>query len=140
MRKKAVKLTLEEWVDKKSKSARRSWRARAIKIGYDLDKVPTRKEIREWLLSQEVDGKFIDYIANAEVNINSVELDHKVSVSRGGSFSLDNVGITCRYHNNIKGTMNIEEYLELIYLISRWEDNGADICRRLLASNRIYRR
>jgi 5-methylcytosine-specific restriction endonuclease McrA len=139
-RKKKVQYSIEEWAKKKAVSARNSWRSRAKALGLDLQHVPTRKEIEEWILQQVINGTINDYLTDTEVNLDVAEMDHKIPVYRNGSFSLSNVGITCRYYNNAKGTMTEHEFRQLLNLVKDWEDKGSYLMKRLLASNRIYRR
>ena len=52
-------------------------------------------------------------------------LDHKHPLSRRGSNTFDNIAITCTQCNIIKGTMNTEEYLKFLELLSvepKWKE------------------
>jgi len=125
------------WANYKASQLRGSWRERAKKYGENLDDVPTRAQIQEWLEAQQpikcyIEGTFI----SAEV----IEVDHKIPICRGGGFGLDNMGCTSRYYNNVKGSLTEEEFRNLLKLVKTWEDKGASLFKRLMASNHIFSR
>jgi len=129
--------TKERWCFHKAQQYRNSWRARCKKIEGDLESVPTRPEIQEWLMKQE---PFRCYITGEYLNKRTLQADHIQPLSRGGLFTLDNVGLTSKRFNQIKGNMTLEEFKQLLSLVSNWEDNGAELFKRLLSSTNIYRR
>lgn len=102
-----------------------------------MDDVPTRVEIQKWLEAQE---PIKCYISGSFISNEVVELDHKIPLVRGGKFALDNVGITSRYYNNVKGQMTEKEFRQLLKTVSKWEDKGAALFKRLMSSNHIYKR
>ena len=125
------------WANYKASQVRSSWRTRAKKYGLNLDEVPTRAEIQEWLEAQmPVKCYFTDGFISNEV----VELDHKIPLVRGGRLHLENVGVTSRWYNNTKGQMTEKEFRQLLKVVSKWEDKGESLFKRLSASNNIYRR
>ena len=109
------------WANYKATQARSSWRTRAKKYGLNLDDVPTRAEIQEWLEKQI---PVSCYIAGSFISPEVVELDHKIPLVRKGSLGLHNVGITSRYYNNIKGQMTEVEFRALLKCVKKWEDGG----------------
>jgi len=125
------------WCNWKATQVRSSWRERAKKYGLPLDEVPTRAEIQEWL---EANQPVKCYITGSFISSEIVELDHKHPLSRGGSLKLPNVGITSRWYNNIKGQLSEQEFRQLLKLVSKWEDKGDMLFRRLSASNHMYSR
>lgn len=127
----------ENWFFWKASQVRGSWRSRARKYGHSLDDVPTRIEIQEWLESQH---PIKCYFTGSFISNEVVELDHKTPLIRGGKFDLSNVGITSRWYNNIKGQMTEKEFRQLLKLVSKWEDGGQSLFRRLVSSNNIYKR
>lgn len=127
----------EDWSKKRATQARSSWRRRAKTLKSNLDDIPSRKDIQDWL-DKQVPYKC--YITNCELSHNLIELDHKIPVSRGGSFKLDNIGLTTKRLNNIKGNMTYVEFKKLLKLISRWDDCGASLLNRLYASSTVFRR
>jgi 5-methylcytosine-specific restriction endonuclease McrA len=116
---------------------RSSWRNRARKYGFPLEDVPTRAQIQEWLEKQD---PVKCYITGSFISQEVVELDHKIPLVRKGRLSLDNVGITSRYYNNVKGQMTEQEFRQLLKVVSKWEDKGAALFKRLTSSNHIYKR
>lgn len=127
----------ENWFFWKASQVRGSWRNRARKYGHPLEDVPTRIEIQEWLEAQD---PIKCYITGSFISPEVVELDHKQPLIRGGKLALSNVGITSRWYNNIKGQMTEKEFRQLLKVVSKWEDGGQALFKRLSASNHIYKR
>lgn len=129
------KLSDDEFISKRAASFRASSLARAKTLGVMASDVPLPIAIREWLLRQ---FPLTCYLSNTIIPRDSAELDHKIPVSREGSFSLENVGVTTRYYNNAKGQMTEEEFRGLLGLLSTWEDKGKNLLLRLIASNNRF--
>lgn len=125
------------WCQYKASQVRSSWRERAKKYGLNLDEVPSRPEIQKWL---EDSHPLKCYFTGGFISQEVVELDHKQPLVRNGSLKLTNVGVTSRYYNNIKGQMSEKEFRQLLKVVSKWEDKGDALFKRLSASNHIYRR
>lgn len=125
------------WCQWKATQVRSSWRERAKKYGLSLEEVPSRPEIQKWLEDQH---PIKCYFTGSFISSEIVELDHKQPLCRGGSLKLHNVGITSRWYNNIKGQMSEREFRQLLKLVSKWEDNGDMLFKRLSASNHMYSR
>mgnify|MGYP002507808179 CR=1 FL=1 len=55
------------------------------------------------------------YLTGKEIDLtkDKYELDHIIPVSKGGSNTLDNLGITIPLANSSKSSMTVEEYLEM---------------------------
>jgi len=136
-RKRVNRSKKEQWYFDKAKQYRDSWRKRCKKIEGNLDEVPTREVIEKWLEQQT---PFKCYITGDNLNARSMEADHITPINRKGSFTLTNIGLTSKRWNQIKGDMTYEELKELINLVSKWEDGGERLYRRLLAANNVYRR
>lgn len=128
-------LKSENWFRWKATCLRGSWRRRAKKFGIDLNTIPTRQEIENWLIDSY---PFKCYITGESLSKAKIELDHKVPCSRGGTFMLDNIGITSRGTNNIKGDLLLSEFKSLMKLITKWECKGERILKRLRRGNSIY--
>jgi len=133
----SAKLKKKDWFQWKSSGLRSSWRARAKKNELNLLSVPTRIEIQDWLKSKY---PFKDYLTGESLTKTQIELDHITPVSRGGTFSLSNIGVTSKKNNSAKGDLTQEEYQGLLLAIVRWEDQGERLLSRLRRSNNIYRR
>lgn len=127
----------DRWTFWKASQARSSWRSRAKKNDLPLEDIPNREEIQKWLDNQE---PLKCYITKTIISKEVIELDHKQPLVRGGSLKLNNVGITSRWYNNIKGQMTEKEFRQLLTLVNKWEDKGQALFKRLSASNHIYRR
>jgi 5-methylcytosine-specific restriction endonuclease McrA len=131
-------LKTRNWYQWKASCLRSSWRGRAKKLGFNLDEVPTRQEIEDFLNS--FNGNFTCYLTGTKVMRSSIELDHKVPTSRNGTFRIDNVGITSKYFNSVKGSLSDEEFIGLFTLVNSWEDKGVGLFKRLSMANNMFRR
>jgi hypothetical protein len=131
------RLKKSNWHQWKASRLRSSWRARAKKLKVNLDDVPTREEIQDWLISKE---PFKCYLTDISLNKGDIELDHKEVTSKGGSFKLFNIGITSKFYNSAKGDMAEKEFLSLLKLIKTWPDKGQSLLKRLRSSNNMFRR
>lgn len=120
----------------KAEALRSNWLARARQRDVDPATVPTKAEIKEWLLNQIPWTCY--YTGNALGN--DIGVDHKVAIARGGSFGLDNLVLVSKKLNMAKGVMSDEEFMELLCLTARWEDGGASILKRLASSGGTFRR
>ena len=125
------------WANWKASQLRGSWRERAKKYGENLDEVPSRAQIQDWLESQQ---PIQCYLAGGFISTEIVEVDHKIPICRGCKFHLDNAACTSRYYNNTKGSMTEEEFRGLLKLVKSWEDKGSSLFKRLMASNHVYSR
>jgi 5-methylcytosine-specific restriction endonuclease McrA len=119
----------------KASQARGSWRTRAKKFGLNLDEVPTRVEIQEWLEAQD---PIRCYLSGSFISNEVMELDHKTPLSRKGSLKLSNCGITSRFYNQAKGQMTEKEFRSLLRVVNKWEDKGSALLKRLIASGRMF--
>lgn len=62
-------------------------------------------KIRKWIKTQ----KLICGICNKKLNLNKICLDHKISISNGGSVKLQNCHLVHKKCNLIKGRKNLNE-------------------------------
>lgn len=127
VRRSLKKSNFNKW---KSSSLRNSWLARAGKLKIDKELVPTRQQIEDWLSSQM---PFICYYTGENLGVN-FEADHKIPVSRGGSFDLKNICLTSPLLNGAKGTLTDKEFVQLLKVILKWDDAGKSLLKRLRAS------
>ena len=95
----------------------------------------SRPKIKEWLLNQ---ARICPY-CKIELHSENLGVDHDIPLSRGGKTTLNNLICCCRNCNTIKGDMVSNEYLELLNLVSKWEDKGKSLFGRLKASGFTYR-
>jgi len=129
---------MQELIKKKSQNFRANSLSRAKKAGHSTSSIPMPKAIAEWINRQPMIEKrkrlyFSCYLTNDLIPIAKIELDHRVPVSRGGSYSLDNLGITGKRWNAAKGNRTESEFKELLELISVWDDKGASLIADLYA-------
>lgn len=120
----------------KSHQLRSNWRARS-KQYEGSTALPTAKEIRDWLLNQQ---PWKCHYTGEEISFETLGLDHKVPISRGGTYDLSNLVITSKKINGAKGGMTDKEFRQLLKLISKWEDKGQAILSRLKAAGHIFSR
>jgi 5-methylcytosine-specific restriction endonuclease McrA len=88
---------------------------------------PTIPELEKWLTR----GEYICYYSGAVLTLDTVTVDHKVPVSKGGSNELDNLCIASNHMNTAKGNLTAEEFMDLLLLIRKWNDQGEGLLRRL---------
>lgn len=89
---------------------------------------PTIDELYKWL-NRDI---FICHYSLEELTLDSMTVDHKNPLTRGGSNSLDNLCFCSRSMNNIKGSLNDQEFRSLLELVKTWEDGvGESFFRRL---------
>ena len=118
----------------KAEALRSNWLARARLRGVDKEEVPTKVEIKEWLLSQL---PWTCYYTGEALGTD-IGVDHKVALARGGGYGLDNLVLVSKKLNMAKGVMSDAEFMELLCLTARWEDGGASILKRLAGSGRTF--
>lgn len=91
------------------------------------DSIPSSKEIESWLKSLELKC----YYSGEVLSANKLVIDHKTPLSRGGLSQIDNLCICSHHMNTAKGTMNENEFKQILNLIRRWEDKGKELLKRL---------
>ena len=119
-------LKLKDTVEWKARRIRSSLLNRDRKVGGILN-TPSKSEIKEWLSKQPLEC----YYSKEPITLAGCHVDHKKPLGRGGNNSLDNLCLTTPKANTEKGTMNEEEYRQLLELTSTWEDKGKQLFRRL---------
>lgn len=133
---KTKELKRTRWTYWKASQLRANWRSRCKKVKGDLDTVPTRVEIQDWL---ERIVPYSCYITGERLIKSKMEADHILPISRGGTFELKNIGITSKRFNSLKGAMTVKEFKQLLEVVKGWEDKGESLFKRLMLSNNIYR-
>ena len=123
----------------KAANFRNNCLTRADKHGIDRANVPMSKEIEAWLLTYEsrleVSRKRLylrcEY-TNEPIKIADVQIEHRVPISRGGSFGVENLAVTSGKTNQHKGSLLKSEFLELLQLLDSFESVAkTDILARL---------
>lgn len=88
---------------------------------------PTIPELYEWLKTHSL----VCAYSNEQLTIDNITVDHRTPISRGGTNELENLAICSHHMNTAKGSMSEYEFRTLLEVISKWEDNGIGILRRL---------
>ncbi len=123
----------------KAANFRNNCLARADKHGIDRANVPMPKEIEAWLLTYESQLELsrkrlylrCEY-TNELIKIADVQIDHRVPISRGGSFGIENLAITTAQNNQRKGSLTAGEFLELLEFLNHWQPAAKnDVLSRL---------
>lgn len=118
-----------DWFSYKSQTLRSG----LIKRHGSKEGVPSSKEIREFLVSCQKNCAF----CQVSLDDKSFSVDHKIPISRGGGCGLDNLVQCCRRCNTAKGSMNVNEYMQIRNLVSSWEDGGKNLFGRLMRGGRF---
>jgi hypothetical protein len=101
---------------RKAKSARHKL---SIKITKFRINDTTREKLEGRITLDEVHAKFGDtttcYLTGRPINLSDdkYHLDHILAVSKGGGCNITNLGITCPEANYAKGSLSVQELLEL---------------------------
>jgi len=134
-----------ETIKKKSSAFRSNCLSRAKKLGIPVSSVPMPREFAEWLTLQPITIKrkrayLTCYLTGALVTLAKIELDHRIPVSRGGSFQVFNLGVTDARMNQAKSNRTQDEFMELLKLIETWDDCGKSLIADLRSGqSRRYR-
>ena len=70
----------------------------------------------------------------------NLNVDHKMPVSRGGSFDGDNLAYVCDKCNKAKAELSYDEFKALLTLIKTWNDGGKYILKQLRAASLAFRK
>jgi hypothetical protein len=120
---------------------------RADKLGIDRVNVPMPKEIEAWLLTYEsrleVSRKRLylrcEY-TNELVKMADIQIDHRVPISRGGSFGIENLVITSGKSNQHKSDLTDIEFLQLLALLNQFDPYSKNnVLSRLRSGGRFFR-
>lgn len=88
---------------------------------------PKTEDILEWLKNTPL----ICYYSGEPLDLFKMHVDHKTPLVSGGTNDLSNLCLASHHMNTAKGRMNEEEFLQLLELISCWDDKGQSLLRRL---------
>jgi len=134
-----------ETIKRKCSAFRTNCIARARKLGIPVSSVPMPREFAEWLTLQPITIKrkrayLTCYLTGALVPLAKIEFDHRIPVSRGGSFQVFNLGVTSAQINQAKSNRTEDEFKSLLALITGFEDQGKSIIADLRSGqSRRYR-
>ena len=68
------------------------------------------KSIREAVIAR--DKRVCNYCGKSGLYKTNLQLDHKLPVTRGGEDTLDNLMVSCKVCNRLKGSKTVQEYLD----------------------------
>lgn len=88
---------------------------------------PTVDELISWFTNQPL----ICYYSGVPLQLFKLHIDHKTPVARGGTNALSNLCLASHHMNTAKGKMTEKEFRQLLKVISKWEDKGDSLLRRL---------
>ena len=128
---------VEDWHLWKARGMRSQWLARASKVGAVKSTVPGIAPIKKWLIKQE---PYTCYFTGRSLNRDSMQLDHLTPVSRGGGFNLTNVATTSKDMNLLKADILAEDFIQLLDLVSDWEDKGNALFKMMRGSRSMWRK
>jgi 5-methylcytosine-specific restriction endonuclease McrA len=126
-------------------AARYNTRGHLIRPGFN---VPFElQDFREWLragLGGEQGQAKCEYCARVVV-LDTLEVDHRLPVSRGGSLTLDNLALACGPCNQQKGKMTALAFIQLLNFVHEheltyrdWDPiDAADLFGRLQIATRL---
>jgi 5-methylcytosine-specific restriction endonuclease McrA len=109
------------------------YRSSLIKVS-SKEEAATKKELEDMLIKS---NKTCYYCAK-ELTQENISLDHKKPLARGGSSKIANLVLCCKDCNMTKGSLNGNEYKQLLKCVSKWEDEGQYLLGRLKGSNRFF--
>lgn len=89
----------------------------------------------KWLNSQY---PYKCYLTGKPLDRNKMQADHRKPVSRGGNFTLANIGLTNSDMNAMKADMLEEEFKQLLSLVADWEDKGESLFKMLRKSRHTW--
>ena len=94
---------------------------------------PSTDDLTTWLQAQPL---ICAYTSEA-LTLDTLEVDHRVPLARGGSHDLANLCLTSRPANRAKGTMTDQEFADLLRTVGGWDDQGRELLKRLRNSSSI---
>ncbi len=75
---------------------------------------------------------FLCAISGRTLTPETASLDHIVALGRGGQHAIDNVWVVDHQVNTAKGTLSLDEFIEVCRDVVRWQDqirkDDADEC------------
>ena len=113
-----------------------SFQRRAKKLSVKYTYLTSRVEYAV-IVEEKLKGK-CEY-CKTKLNKTNLEVDHKLPISRGGSFNGDNLAYVCHKCNMEKGEMTDTEFLEIVKVTSTWADKGESLFKRLRAAALVFK-
>lgn len=120
----------------KAQKLRGNWRKKARDYKLDLESIPSLDNIEEWLKGQE---PFKCHYSGEALDRDKFQIDHKIPLSIGGTYSLDNIVISSPKMNRAKGSLTDKEFSNLLtFLESLGERGKSYILSRLSAASYVF--
>lgn len=69
-------------------------------------------------------GKQCPYFPRELLILGNFEFDHMDPILRGGVGSADNIEMISKRANRIKGALTRDEFMELVFVVNKWEKRG----------------
>lgn len=91
------------------------------------ESAPSISELHKWLNLPN----YTCYYSYEPLTIDTLVVDHKIPLARGGTNELDNLCFCSNSMNTIKGSMTEKEFRQLLELVKDWEDGGKNLFGRL---------
>ncbi len=131
----AKKAKAADWYRWRAQQLRTSWLGRVRKAKGDKSELPSLDDTAEWLRNVPMVCHYSGDIVDKEL----MQVDHKRALARGGSYALDNLAISTKEMNALKGNLHEEEFVGLLDLMASWEDNGKALISTLRRAQCIWR-
>jgi 5-methylcytosine-specific restriction endonuclease McrA len=106
---------------KKCDSWKTSLVSRSKKYGVECN--VTIDELRQLLIDSY--GKKCQF-CNKRLDVNTLVLDHKIPISKGGTSNIDNLQIICSTSNSMKGSLDEEHFT----LLLEWLETAPEALRK----------
>lgn len=113
-----------------------SFQRRAKKLNVKYTYITSRAEYSK-IVEEKLKGR-CEY-CDCKLNKTNLEVDHKIPISKGGSFGESNLAYICHNCNAAKGEMTDIEFKALLKLIDSWNDKGDNLLRRLRAAALVFK-
>ena len=119
-------------------------RAKKLVLEHKISEIPDAKQIENWLL-EKLDltnpKKPVFYCAYTGdiVKLSELEIDHINPITQGGGFGFENLCITSKRINGIKGDMTCPAFMKLLELLNEMLDHDKkSVMSRLYSGNRRF--
>lgn len=114
-----------------------SFKRRAKKHNKTYDYITKRADYA-LIIKEKLKGK-CEY-CSCKLTRTNLNVDHKIPISRGGSFGEDNLAYVCSACNRSKAEMSAEEFMSLQKLILTWADKGYYILKQLRTASVVFKK
>lgn len=136
-----------EVIKAKARNFRQHSRQRAKKLEMspqNLAEIPSAKQLEHWLLdkmdlSNPSKPMFYCAYTSDKIKLCELEIDHVKPLSLGGSLGFDNLCVTSKRINGVKGDMTSTDFFKLLECLEKMtEHSKKSVMSRLYAGNRRF--